>query len=230
MSEPTARDQFDAVLALTIHDIKNSLVLLLDRLDGGALCAEEQDSTSTFKYEIRRINNNLVRLLGVYKLGADRYAPQMDEYEVGELLEELVAEYQVLLANKGLAIELDCDTDLWGRFDRGLLFSVIENAINNAARYSHSRVRIEAAHEKGYLVIRVLDDGEGYPEWMLDQCERIKSAAGIDASSGTTGLGLYFSWVVARLHERDGRHGYIRLANDSELGGSCFEIALPDGD
>ncbi|WP_297527774.1 sensor histidine kinase [Thiohalobacter sp.] len=230
MSEPDARDQFDAVLALTIHDIKNSLVLLLDRLDGGALCAEEQDSASTFKYEIRRINNNLVRLLGVYKLGADRYAPQMDEYEVGELLEELVAEYQALLANKGLAIELDCDADLWGRFDRGLLFSVIENAINNAARYSHSRVRIEAAREKGYLRIRVLDDGEGYPEWMLEQCERIKDAAGIDSGSGTTGLGLYFSWVVARLHERDGRHGHIRLANDTELGGSCFEIALPDGD
>jgi len=50
---------------------------------------------------------------------------------------------------------------------------------------------------------------------------------GLNQSSGSTGLGLYFAARIAELHERDGRRGRIELGNGGPLGGGEFRIYLP---
>ncbi len=228
MDAITAQAQFEAVLALTIHDIKNSLVLLLDKLDTQAeQLSENEKMASVFKYEIRRINNNLVRLLSLYRVGASAYQPQIENHQVSDFIEELALEYQALLTAKGIHVITDVDDLLFAAFDKAMIFSVVENALNNAARYSNGEVKISAQKADGYLKIQVLDDGRGYPESMLEQSREIQSNAPIDNHSGTTGLGIYFSHIMARLHHIGERQGYIEMANGGELGGSRFLLALP---
>jgi len=74
---------------------------------------------------------------------------------------------------------------------------VIDNAINNAVRYTKSKIMLKASKADGFLILSVQDDGEGYPESMLmDGASDANIATDIDVANSTTGLGLFFSRIV----------------------------------
>jgi hypothetical protein len=81
---------------------------------------------------------------------------------------------------------------------------------------------ITVSDEAGQLVLTINDDGEGYP------CEMIERQAdyvqGINQSSGSTGLGLYFAGRIAALHQRNGVGGNTRISNGGPLGGGAFSL------
>ena len=74
-------------------------------------------------------------------------------------------------------------------------------------------------------MIAISDDGQGYPPAMLEH--QADYVLGINMSSGSTGLGLYFGQRIAELHQRNGVQGRIALANEGALGGGEFRIYLP---
>ena len=74
-------------------------------------------------------------------------------------------------------------------------------------------------------MLSVCDDGEGYPEAML--AKQSDYVLGINHSTGSTGLGLYFSGRIAELHERNGVRGHIEISNGGPLGGGEFRLYLP---
>jgi hypothetical protein len=45
--------------------------------------------------------------------------------------------------------------------------------------------------------------------------------------SNSSGLGLYFSSEVAKMHRHRQRSGAIALENGGALGGGCFVLRLP---
>ncbi len=182
---------------------------------------------SAFKYEIKRINNNLVRLLTIYKMGATNYSLHRSDYLIEELLEESALEYQSMLIAKGIQFCLDVPPELWCYCDKGLLAGVLDNALNNAARYTKSQINVYAEREGSFVVIRIEDDGNGFPAEMLERCNCHNGALSVDQANGATGLGLYFSAMVAKLHKQDDLNGSINLVNGGELGGSCFTIYIP---
>jgi hypothetical protein len=55
----------------------------------------------------------------------------------------------------------------------------------------------------------------------------VSAAAGVNFMTNSTGLGLYFSSEVARMHKHRGRHGALRLENGGAFGGGCFVLTLP---
>ncbi|MOA53720.1 hypothetical protein D3C78_1772210 [compost metagenome] len=74
-------------------------------------------------------------------------------------------------------------------------------------------------------MLSINDDGPGFSQHMLERQQDY--AQGIDAQSGSTGLGLYFAARIAALHERDGVKGRIEIANGGALGGGVFNLYLP---
>ena len=109
--------------------------------------------------------------------------------------------------------------------DQELLGSVVGNVIANSIRYARSALLIGAREENGELLLFINDDGAGYPPAMIEQ--QGDYVLGLNQSSGSTGLGLYFAARIAALHERDGRRGRIELGNGGPLGGGEFRIYLP---
>jgi len=229
MTLKTPTKHFEAAMALTIHDVKNSLALFLDRLEIVQASDEHAGKKyANFKYEIKRINNNLVRLLTLYKVDAEVFALQDEYHMLDDFFAEIGIEYSVLLSEKNIELILECPEDLYYPLDKALIYGVLDNAINNAVRYTRTKISLKAIEQDGYLVLSVQDDGDGYPENMLQNDEAAGSCeTGIDMAAGTTGLGNYFSHIVASLHKADGKEGYIRLSNNGELGGSCFSLYLP---
>ncbi|MFO7994284.1 MAG: HAMP domain-containing sensor histidine kinase [Marinobacter sp.] len=219
---------FSMVLASAVHDMKNSLGMLLNSLD--ELRQEQGQSIgesprfNTLQYEAERMHNDLVQLLGIYRLGENNLSAHIEEHFVPDFLSEHMARHTPLLDGLGIRLTIEAD-DINGFFDEDLLTGVLNNTINNALRYTKSRIKLTASEQQGFLVIGVEDDGDGYPENM--QHSGTPSFKSLDFKSGSTSLGLFFASSVAQLHSEGNRHGFIKLHNDGPLVGGVFEIWLP---
>ncbi len=231
MSETTqAPDSlFETVLASTVHDMKNSLSLLMARLEDITLQLEQQDHLNQplagLRYEAGRINLSLMQMLSLYKLDKQQLKLNPVEVDVIEFVEDCIASHASVAGPSGIALDYDCDEELLGRFDRDLIGIAINNVIGNSIRYSRHRVLLQVQPRDQGLEFIVADDGQGYPESMIEN--QGNYARSIDSSTGSTGLGLFFSDTVARMHRRDGRSGSIKLQNGEPLGGGCFRLFIP---
>jgi len=219
--------KFSDILASIIHDMKNSLGIVINTVDELAA----QDSTgescrlSTLQHESKRLNNNLIALLSLYKMENGRLDANIEEINVGDFLEEIVLDNQTLAGIKNVDLDHACEYGLVGYFDEWLIRGVINNLIGNALRYTTSRISIQAELADPYLVFRIEDDGNGFPRCMIEAQAAFNRNSTL--SEGNTQLGIYFASMVAQLHKNGGRCGYIELSNNHRLKGGCFSVWLP---
>jgi len=221
---------FSTVLASSVHDMKNSIGMLLCTLDEVmGQCApgdcSSSDRFTQLQYEGQRVSYNLIQLLSIYKIEHSQYAANIDEIYLDEFLQESAMQFESLLSPKGISIDYECDEALTGFFDREMISGVVNNVINNAYRYSKDRIRLHARQESEYLVISVEDNGRGYPESMMINGRAAQT--GVNFQTGSTGLGLYFSSLVAGIHKNKDKKGFIVCNNEGLDGGGCFSIYLP---
>lgn len=221
---------FSTVIASTVHDMKNSLAMLMQahsqwlaRLPELARQAPEQ---GVIEFEFAHLNGMLVQLLGLYKLGINQLPLQPAYHELDDFIEAQLACHQDVFASRGIMATFEVDPlSPLGFFDRELIASVLGNCINNAIRYARHAVLISVSDAAGELVITVNDDGEGYSPQMIER--QADYMQGINHSTGSTGLGLYFAGRIAALHQRNGVQGRTEIGNGGSLGGGLFSLYLP---
>lgn len=220
---------FSFVLASSVHDMKNSLGMLLSTLaammeKSPPRDAEQAEFFSTLEYEAARINGELVQLLSLYRMDEKTLAIVIDEHQVDDIIEEQIARNDTLLKSRNIDVEIKCDPDLFWHFDNELIGGVINNLIVNCARYCKNELQISVAEENGFLCIAVADDGQGYPENML--LGPIAQTP-VSFNSGNTRLGLLFARKVLELHKSKSGQGYMTIANGGPLGGGVLKLYLP---
>ena len=236
MDDTPEAPELSLFLASTAHDMKNSISVLsgtLERLLGAASPQTESayPQMAHMLYQTKRLNDNLMQLLALYKqVGTPAYPFDVQPLELGQLVDQVVALERVLLASRGLKLELDYDPDLVWHLDEDLIVGVLSHAINNAIHYTCDTVRLAIhATADGWLEVRVEDNGPGYPPALL-RAGAIASrdrAGGMNFLTNSAGLGLFFSSEVARMHRHRDRHGTVRLENGGWYGGGCFILRLP---
>lgn len=230
MNAHEAQPDMTLFLASSVHDMKNSISLLSGMLEKllHELKPEQfpayQDMTQML-YEVTRVNCNLIQLLTLYKVGQQHYPFDSQEHSVADFIRDTVAQSQALLRSRNIALSVDCPDELYWYFDEYLIGGVINHALNNAAKYTRSQIHLAVVSAERQLEIRVEDDGEGYPTAMLAAGDA--PMQGVDFSTGSTGLGLYFSKVVAEMHQNRGQSGAVRLENGGRFGGGCLVLSLP---
>lgn len=222
---------FPDMLAASIHDIKNSLSLISSNLT--AMLAHpdnrfaEPQQISLIQHEVQRVNNTLIQLLNLYKLGKDALRFEILEHNVEEFFAEVVANSTPVCRALGIHLTYCCDPDLNGYFDSEMVRSILENTIGNAQRYARSQILLRADRQADYLVLYVEDDGDGFPPELLQLSQDVEGSISASRISGRTRLGLLFAQKIARLHQAGQRSGYIRLHNACTLPGGCFQLWLP---
>ncbi|MGB0495285.1 MAG: sensor histidine kinase [Kangiellaceae bacterium] len=231
MSNKSNQDYFSLVLASTVHDMKNSLAMLGQSLDH--ILEKQKKITNDentnkeigiVQYESNRVNNSLMQLLSLYKLENGQLPFNPNYHNMYEFIEEQTIVLSQLLEAKDIICDIEVDESIDGFFDQNLLAIVIENIFGNAIRYTKSKITISCKMED-YLVIQINDDGHGYPEAMLNLQENYMH--GINQSTGSTGLGLFFADQIASIHKNKSKKGYIALSNGGALNGGLFEIYIP---
>jgi len=113
-----------------------------------------------------------------------------------------------------------------------LIETVLQNFINNAARYAKSRIHIELMQTQSEYIIAVEDDGPGIPanerERVFDSFVRLYYAeqdgdqTSGNSSTGGFGLGLAIVKRIMQWH-----HGNAQFVEPEILGGARAEIRWP---
>ncbi|MBK1647363.1 sensor histidine kinase [Rhabdochromatium marinum] len=223
---------FSTVLAIGIHDMKNSLnrvITAVDELveaDSGETW-RDSDAVAQLQYEARRMKDNLTKMLTIYRNDHGLYQPDFAPVNLYELLEDCWLNNKPLMDLRGLRCRIECAEDLRWTLDQYLVASLIENVLTNTMRYTKGEICLSARVVDDSLRLTLEDDGPGFPATMLGQ-RSLHDSVKPDAKLGNTGLGLHFCAMVANLHHApDGQRGWIELNNDGCLGGGRFLLRLP---
>jgi len=223
---------FSTLLASTAHDMKNSLTMIVTTIDDISNNLQTEKTSSTLgepldllRYEAKRVNNDLMTLLTLYKLESEHIALKNDINIVYDLLEEQFLHHQASLNYNNIETIIECDELLQWVFDFDLLGSVINNVINNALRYTKHKLKLSASILNEQLRIIIEDDGPGYPAHMLEA--RPERSMQTNLKTDSTSLGLYFSQTIAEAHHNKNTKGAIEISNNSSLGGGHFAINIP---
>lgn len=113
---------FSTVIASTVHDMKNSLAMLMQaHAQWLARLPEQQNAPEqgVIDYQFAHLNGMLVQLLGLYKLGINQLPLQPAYHELDDFIEAQLVSHQDVFKSRGIsaAYEVDPLSPL-GFFDR----------------------------------------------------------------------------------------------------------------
>lgn len=220
-------NDFDFHLASCIHDMKNAISLILNSIEEVTNDTPEnmKRHLANLNYEASRLNNDLIHLLGVYRLGSNHLHVVIDEHHIWDIINEQQLKNQALLDKHNVTLTINGDEDATWYFDPDLISSIINNIIVNTVRYTKSQIAINIKEQNDFLIIEICDDGMGYPENMISNIDQPES--NLDFRNGSTKLGLHFASQIAKKHKNNDKTGFISLRNGGELNGGVFTLALP---
>jgi len=230
MSEKDQAIDFSTVLGSAVHDMKNSLCLLMQSIENLGQSLVETDPLSrehlaSAHYEAARLNTGLVQLLSLYRAGLDNLPLNIDEHYMEDVIDDLLATNQSYLNHKNMILEVSQSADLVWYLDADLIGILLNDVVINAMRYSQNKILLSVYTQNKQLVFKVEDDGPGYPQSMLD-ANNI-NMQDYNIGQGRTGLGLFFARLIAQAHTKGETKGTISLENGGSLGGSIFILTLP---
>lgn len=226
----TSPIDFSSVLAAAVHDMKNSLFLLIQSIENlsNDLAPENskaREQVASVHYEASRLNTNLVQILSLYRAELESLPITVDECFVSDLIDDVVGSNNIYIEQKEIEVKANVDLNLSWYLDRELIYLLINDVLVNALRYGTSQICISAQVEDDCLHICVEDDGIGYPTSMLEKSH--EDLADFQLSQGRTGLGLFFARLIASAHSQGKLQGEISLSNGGSLGGSVFRVKIP---
>ena len=200
----------------TLSLLNGSLRRLVADADLVAVLAQQDQA-------IQAMTRLLNALLDISKLESGAIRPEITDFTVQALFEELRGEFAALAANKGLQLAVEPCADAI-HSDPALVGQVLRNLVSNAIKYTREGVvRLRCAHEQAMVRLEVLDTGIGIPASQLPYiCDEFFQ---VDVPSNTTrdgyGLGLSIVQRITRLLD-------LRLEVRSEVGrGSTFSLSVP---
>lgn len=219
---------FADVIGVSVNDMRNSLGQVLYKLTGISEELDTQESKlglQVVEYEVTRMQNVMNQLHGLYLIETDSLTIQMQEVYVFELIDDILAGMNGLLANKKVEVELRGEDICW-YLDPYLMTNVLNIAILNAVRYTNDKICITLVHSEKGLSISIDDNGQGYPDVVLERFNNVKAGMSIEEVSSQN-IGWLFCEKIASLHKNQGNTGETILDNESVISGGRLQVLLP---
>ena len=216
-------------LAAASHDLRQpiyALSIFVATLARRIRDPKSRDLIAKMERAIESTNELLVAVLDISKLEAGVVEPNMADFSVQGILNEIAAEFAPSAEARGNVLRV-VPSRLAVRSDRILLESILRNLVSNAVRYTSGGRILVGCRRRGAMVrFEVRDSGIGIPrdkqEAIFEEFHRIEGAA----EPGDAGLGL----GLAIVERTAGLLGY-RIELDSEPGrGSLFRFDVPAGE
>jgi two-component system CheB/CheR fusion protein len=164
-------------------------------------------------------------LLDINQLEAGTVQPEVDDFAVSTVLDQLKTEFGYVARSKGLALRA-VGSSLFVRSDPLLLAQMIRNLLSNAVKYTkHGKVLIGCRRHGDKVRIEVCDSGIGIPEGQREAIfEEYYQLDNLARERGL-GLGLGLS-IVRRVGELLGHEVGLRSIPGK---GSIFFIDVAGG-
>ncbi len=220
----------DAFLAIASHELRAPLSVVLAQTEPALLQrrGQEPDYPDRVFAIIRRQTDRMSRLVGdlldVGRIQAGKLSIEREEFDLGELVAEVVERQRATAPRHDIRVSLDGPIRLLA--DPGRVEQVLTNLVSNAVRYSPDGGEIEVGCriEADCVHLRVADRGIGIPP---DKIATIFDAFERAHGDAYGGLGLGLNIVQGIVEQHGGR---IWAASSGTPGeGSEFHVVLPVG-
>jgi len=212
------------------HELRTPLSILRTELELAARPGRTREELSEAIRSAAEETDRLARLAeGLLLLAREQDERFLHRERVGvrAVLEASIAGLQVRAQARQARITLDVGPrDLTATWDEDLMRQVLANLIDNALRHGprHGTIRVSAAGFAGRVVLRVEDNGPGFPDDFLPRAfERFSRAdAARGSADGGAGLGLAIVDLIVRAHG-----GRVQAGNRPE-GGAVVTAEIPE--
>ncbi len=220
--------------------IKNAVDLLFYR-KAGETNAQQNKFLEMASRNVDRLARIIDNFLDISKMEAGKMELQLEQVNLGEIIEGIIATFALELEKKSIRFEREISPDLPGILgDHDKLVQVLSNLVSNAIKYTPEggEIRIEAAQveksqppvpamlilpHRHFIQVSVSDTGVGIPpeelDRIFDKFHQVEKS--LARKIGGTGLGLPICRNLVEAHK-----GKIWV--ESEPGkGSKFIFVLP---
>lgn len=220
----------DELITNVSHDLRTPLTSIIGYLglieDHQYQSEEDIVKYSHIAYDKAKQMKNLVEDLFEYTKVQQHGAPvNLMTVDLGQLLEQVGASFELEADKKGMAINVSCEpTPLLITADPEKLGRLFSNLVANALKYGHgaSYIHLTAKQLGEKVVITVADDGEKIPaesvKHLFERFYRVESSR--NKATGGTGLGLAIVQSIVELH-----HGSVTARSDDQE--TAFVVTLP---
>ncbi|MDG3008090.1 hybrid sensor histidine kinase/response regulator [Paludisphaera mucosa] len=221
-------------LSLLAHELRNPLVPIRNALEIMRLAGDDPSVVETSRAMIERQVKHIVRLIDdlmvVARLSRGLIKLKYESVPVDRMVTTATENVRSFIAKARheLAVTLPAEP-LILQADSERVSQVLYNLLHNAAKYTkaggHIRLDVERDGEGEGVVFRVIDDGPGIPEDMLEAVFDIFTQVKRDDEGGiASGLGVGL-WLVKRLVELHG--GKVEARSGGGRQGCEFVVWLP---
>ncbi len=217
-----------ALLSSVSHDLRTPLAAIkasAESLLQGDVAWSDDDRDGFSKAIVResdRLNRLVGNLLDMSRIEGGALRPQLEWYDLGELVHEVVSRLRPLLNDRRVDVNVADDLPPIS-LDYLMIDQVVTNLIENAVKYTPPGTAIDIAVARFGNTVRVAvaDHGPGIPAGrrsaVFDKFSRLERRGPVQGS----GLGLAVSKGLV-----DGHGGRI-WAEETPGGGATFVFELP---
>ncbi len=207
--------------------IRGYLSLLISENEAANILNEDQRAYLERAYlSSNQLFSLVENLLNVARIERGSVVVDKSEVEWAPLVSQIVQSFNSLAAERKVKLTfMPIDTSTKVMVDAIMIGEVISNLLDNAIRYTHSGgsvlVFLEATDK--FIITHIKDDGQGIPQESVQHLfNKFYRVSGVlEQGSKGTGLGLYISKEIVKLHGGD-------IWVESELGkGSVFSFSVP---
>jgi signal transduction histidine kinase len=199
------------------HGLKTPLAVLAKDIDH-AQAAGQDDLAASMRLQVERMRRQIDWHLAQARATAAG-ARSGARANIGDCARALARTLEHLYGDRALAITVDAPPDATAPVPVEDLEEMLGNLLDNACKWTTSRISITAAVHASGIVIDVDDDGAGLDPAMRDQV--LRRGVRVDEAAPGSGLGLA---IVCELAEAYG--GSVAL-DRSSYGGVRARLTLP---
>jgi two-component system sensor histidine kinase KdpD len=216
----TLLNSLSSELRMPIASIKTAS----DNLQNNLKQLDEQQKTeliSEISAASARLNRHVENLLSTSRLESGTLKLNDDFCDINRLFDEVANEFRDIKSHHKIELELP-ESLAFFKMDFGLMKHILVNLVQNAISNSppETTIRLIADYVNDKLLIKVEDEGSGFPEDQIDKAfDRFYLLN--NPGQGGTGLGLSIVKGFVEAH-----HGNVKLEN-IRGGGTRFTITLP---
>lgn len=218
------------LIANVSHDLRTPLAITRGYVEtllmkGDDLSRDKQkEYLETIFESSERLSRLVSQLFEYSQLESLQIEPQKEPFHIGELVQDVVARYQVLAWEKNITLEAEGFEELPLVYaDVGLVERVFQNLLDNALKFTPDggKITLELSPKDEVVEICVVDTGKGIPEGEKHLIfDRYKKAE-VQSPLAAAGLGLAIVKKILDLHQ-----SAIRVENRPQAG-AAFQFNLP---
>ena len=211
-----ALEQRKLLNASVAHDLRTPITVLkgyLDYLEDGILqdkLTEDKllDTVLSMQGAVTRLEQYAECVRNLEKI--ENIEIKIQPENVKHLIKEIESNISQLTGKKEILFSDGISFDEVN-IDKGVLFRILENLLQNALRYAEKQINISITQNDKFLILTVKDDGKGFTETDLKKADTMFYSK--DRGKEHFGIGLGICKILCEKHG-----GRLLITNNKEKG------------